>query len=165
VALETGLTQGDLLALRWSSVNLKEGWIRVSRSKTKVEAVIPISDLCREALSECLRRPVVGEKVFLTEIGQPFSVTAVNRYFAKAKTLAEITRRLRFHDLRHSFASLLASKGVSIQVIAKALGHSSPRMAERYARPSEESLKAITEALNSSKPGSASSVRNGKPSR
>lgn len=165
VALETGLAQGDLLTLRWSSIDLKEGWIRVPRAKTKVEAIIPISELCREALAECLSPRVVGERVFLTEAAQPFSVSVVNRYFVKAKTLAGITRRFRFHDLRHSFASLLASKGVSIQVIAKALGHSSTSMAERYARPSEESLKVISEALNSAKPGSAPRVRKRTPNR
>jgi integrase len=116
-------------------------------------------------LAECLRRRIVSDRVFLTDAGRPFSVAVVNRYFAKAKILADITRRFRFHDLRHSFGSLLASKGVSIQVIAKALGHSSTAMAERYARPSEESLKVITEALNSSKPGSSSSARKRKRSR
>jgi integrase len=89
--------------------------------------------------------------MFLTEDGQPYSVSTINRYFRKAKELAGITRRFRFHDLRHSFASLLASKGVSIQVIAKALGHSSSSMAERYARPNEEAMKSILSALDSTR--------------
>ena len=153
VALETGLTQSDLLSLRWNSVDAREGWIRVPRLKTRVEATIPISGACREALAECRGRPVVSEKVFLTEDGQPYSVSTINRYFRKAKELAGITRRFRFHDLRHSFASLLASKGVSIQVIAKALGHSSSSMAERYARPNEEAMKSILSALDSTRTG------------
>ncbi len=149
VALETGLTQSDLLSLKWSSVDLRGGWIRVARSKTKVEATITISDACREALMECRKRPAIGESVFLTAEGRSYSTATANRYFRKAKDLAGITRRFRFHDLRHSFASFLASRGVSVQIIAKALGHSSSSMAERYARPSEAALKSILSALNS----------------
>ncbi len=47
LALETGLTQSDLLALRWASVDVRDGWIRVPRLKTRVEATIPISEACR----------------------------------------------------------------------------------------------------------------------
>src|ERR1019366_602818 len=65
------------------------------------------------------------------------------------KALAGITRRLRLHDLRHTFASRLASRGVGLQIIAKALGHRSTRMTERYARPSREAaMRAIVEALD-----------------
>jgi integrase len=156
-ALETGLAQGDLLGLRWASLDLKAGWIRIPRAKTGVEATIPISTSCREALAACRKRPIVSEFVFLTEAGKPYSVSTVNRHFKKAKKIAGITRRFRFHDLRHSFASFLASKGVSIQVIAMALGHASPSMSERYARPSEESLRSVTDALDSARIPAATS--------
>lgn len=57
-------------------------------------------------------------------------------------------RRFRFQDLRHTFASRLASRGVSLQVIARALGHTTVQMSERYARPSQASLEAVRAALN-----------------
>jgi len=47
------------------------------------------------------------------------------------------------------FGSYLASQGVSLQVIARALGHASVTMSERYARPSQESLQEIKRALDS----------------
>lgn len=149
VALETGLRRGDLLGLRWSSVDFGAGWIRVTMQKTKKEAVIPISDACRGALLACQGRDVVGELVFVTGEGHPIPWATVRRYFELAKNLAKINRRFRFHDLRHTFGSTLASQGVSLQLIAKALGHASVRMSERYARPSEESLQAIKRALDS----------------
>jgi hypothetical protein len=55
-ALETGLRSADLLGLRWSSVDLSRGWIRVTVEKTRRDAVIPISEARREALLECRRR-------------------------------------------------------------------------------------------------------------
>jgi integrase len=45
---------------------------------------------------------------------------------------AGITRHVRFHDLRHTFATLLAMNGTSIQLIANQLGHSGTRMAEKH---------------------------------
>jgi integrase len=149
VALETGLRRSDLLGLRWRSVDFESGWIRIAMQKTKLEAVIPISDACREALLECRRGSLRAEKVFVDSEGQPLSWTTVRRHFLVAKRIAGIIRRFRFHDLRHTFGSTLASRGVSLQVIAKALGHASVRMSERYARPSMESLQAIKRALDS----------------
>lgn len=148
VALETGLRRSDLLSLRWSSVDFQGGWIRVTTHKTKEEVTIPISTACRQALLECRNRPVVSDRVFLEESGAPLSETRIRRHFAIAKEIADIARRFRFHDLRHTFASTLASRGVSLQVIAKALGHASVKMSERYARPNEEAMKSILAALD-----------------
>jgi integrase len=149
VALETGLRKGDLLALRWESVDLASGWIRLETRKTGQEVVLPISSACREALLECRSRPVASGRVFCDDLGKLLSETRVKRYFKIAKELAGITRRLRFHDLRHTFGSNLASRGVSLQVIAKAMGHSSTQMTERYARPSREALEEVRRALDS----------------
>jgi integrase len=169
VALETGLRKGDLLALRWSSVDLKNGWLRVAMGKTQEEALIPLSRLCRAALEECRTRVVGHEFVFVSE-GAPRRKAGVRalapqwrrvpevrvlRAFETAKKLAGITRRFRFHDLRHTFASTLASQGVSLQVIAKALGHTTTRMSERYARPSEEAIRKAADALDRANQSSA----------
>ena len=148
VALETGLRRGDLLALRWSSVDFAAGWVRVAAEKTKREAVIPMSQSCREALLICRRGRGLSDFVFVSEGGTPLSWSTLKRHFQLAKKIAGITRRFRFHDLRHTFGSTLASRGVSLQVIAKALGHASVRMSERYARPSEEALQEIKKALD-----------------
>ncbi len=149
VALETGLAKKDLLGLRWASVDLENGWVRATRGKTKVEAQVPISAACRAALKDCKERDVVSpELVFVTEEGRPYPASTLLRHFTIAKLLAGIRRRFRFHDLRHTFASRLASRGQSLQVIAKALGHTTARMAERYARPDEEAMRGIAAALD-----------------
>jgi integrase len=150
VALETGLRRGDLLALRWKSIDLKSGWIRVVMNKTRCEAVIPISKACKAALAVARKRAPFSPVVFVAEDEKsPFPVETLVRHFALAKKLAGIERRFRFHDCRHTFASRLASRGVSLQVIQKALGHTSARMSERYARPDEHALTAIRTALDS----------------
>lgn len=145
VALETGLRRGDLLGLKWSHV--KGDQIQLLMKKTRKFVEIPLSTACRQALEECRSKSILGENVFLTDTGQPYPVATIRRYFALAKTIAGIKRRFRFHDLRHTFGSTLASRGVSIQVIAKAMGHSSVRVTERYARPSEQAMRSIVDAL------------------
>lgn len=165
VALETGLRRSDLLGLTWSNVDLKEGRIRLTTKKTKASVVIPMTHDCREALEECRRRPVVAEHVFAGEDGRPVSWTTVRRYFALAKSLAGITRRLRFHDLRHSYASRLASAGVSLSKIAKKLGHSTVRLSERYARPSDDDdaeIIAALEAASNKTPSKLTGMESGR---
>jgi integrase len=64
--------------------------------------------------------------VFPNEAGQPLNYSnMVQRYFLKALREAKIPR-VRFHDLRHSYASLLLGQGENIKYIQNQLGHSSP---------------------------------------
>lgn len=148
VALETGLRQGDLLALHWMAVDPAAGMLRVTVAKTRRTAVIPLSASCRTALDELRLRPIVSGAVFADESGRPVGLGRVLRVFKTAKAMAGIRRRFRFHDLRHTFACRLASSGVPIQLIARALAHTSIRTCERYARPSEEALRVVRDALD-----------------
>lgn len=152
VALETGLSLSDLKALTWADV---EGEVlSLPRQKTGVESVIPISEACRAALDEVKARAVVGQRVFIGPHGKPVCTSQIKAHFETAKRLAGITRRLRFHDLRHTFASRLATAGVPLQVIARALGHASTRTTERYARPGGETVDLVRAALDT-KPSTA----------
>lgn len=147
-ALETGVRRGDILNLRWNAIDMREGWIRLTMEKTEFEAVIPISRACREALVECRRRST-GARVFVAERGRPIGETRVRRTFVLAKKLAGIERRLRFHDCRHTFASrLISAHGVSMRVVATALGHTTTEQTERYAKPSEFAMRQIKTALD-----------------
>jgi len=149
VAVETGLRAWtDLHGLKWPSVDFAAGFIRVVMQKTQHEAEIPMSAACREALRRCQTKAIGSIYVFVDDKGQRYSPTRIRRAFLLAKELAGITRRFRPHDLRHTFGCRLADRNISLQKIAKALGHTTTRMAERYARPSEESMREITRALD-----------------
>jgi integrase len=64
--------------------------------------------------------------VFPNEAGQPLNhCNVVNRYFAPALKDAKIDK-IRFHDLRHTYASLLIEQGENIKYIQSQLGHSNP---------------------------------------
>ena len=75
------------------------------------------------------------------------------RYFHISKTWQELAKRLkltiRFHDLRHTYASLLASSGlVDIYTLKTLLGHKDIKLTERYSHLSDERLRSSTEVLD-----------------
>jgi integrase len=148
-ALHLGLARADLLNLRWSNVNFATGLITVERQKTGVPCVIPMSQILRKALTLSRRRSVVSsDYCFTTPSGSRYSEMTFRRYHLQALKLAGITRRVRPHDLRHSFGSLLVSRNISLEKVARAMGHRSARTTKRYARVSAESMSPIGEALD-----------------
>lgn len=147
LALYTGLRRSDLRLLKWSSVDLDAGLIRLVMRKTKRPVLLPIVPKVRAALDTCRKRTVMSEYVLLTPEGRPYSESTIKRYFKTAKAIAGIKRRFRFHDQRHTFASTLASKGINSFTLRDLLGHTSTRTTERYARPSAEALDAVVRAL------------------
>jgi len=149
IAIETGLRRGDLLRLKWRAVDFENRWIHIVMHKTKLPVTIPMSVACHDALQICLSRSQNADDVFVDEAGDRISNIRVRRTFDRAKRLAGITRRFRFHDLRHTFGSRLASKNVAVQVISKVMGHTSITMTMRYARPSAEALRDVQRALDS----------------
>jgi site-specific recombinase XerD len=86
--------------------------------------------------------------VFVTENGVPYSVPTMHRHFKVAKRIAGITRRLRVHDLRHSFGCGLATAGLPLRFIGKVMGHTDSATTERYARPDAVVLERVREAMD-----------------
>jgi integrase len=148
IAVETGLRKSDLLSLEWAQVDLDGGFIRLLMKKTRKWAVVPISALCRNALDECRTRRVVSRYVFVNDDGARVADITLRRAFLRAKRIADITRRFRFHDLRHTAACTLASAGVSLQVIQRILGHTSSKMTERYVRVNDAAVAEARRALD-----------------
>jgi integrase len=149
VAAHTGLALSDLRTLRWTDIDLGRRVIVRERNKTGITATIPLNDAALAALQEVRNRPVVSsEFVFVTRATVPYSKTTVKRYFALANRLAKITKRFRFHDLRHAFLTRLASRGLGAFLIQKAAGHANVRTSQRYVHDlTPEALELMRHAL------------------
>jgi integrase len=149
LAAHTGLALSDLRTLRWTDIDLDRRVIVRERNKTGITATIPLNDAALAALQEVRSRPVVSsEFVFVTRARAPYSKTTVKRYFTLAKRLAKVTKRFRFHDLRHAFLTRLASKSLGAFLIQKAAGHASVRTSQRYVHDvTPEALELMREAL------------------
>ena len=88
-----------------------------------IEKITRVSDLKKWRLA-C--PPNKLDLIFPNEAGQPLNHSnVVSRYFEPALTKAEIGK-IRFHDLRHTYASLMIEQGENIKYIQSQLGHSSP---------------------------------------
>lgn len=153
VALHTGLRRGDVTNLRWSAVSFKEGFVRVTVEKTGREATVPMSATLRRVLGDRRARPVVSEYALVNPEGHRYSDSAIDNYHRIAKAMAGIMRRVRVHDLRHSFGSVMASHGASELMLKDFFGHGSTKMVQRYSRPSAAAMKVVAAALDRTEAG------------
>jgi integrase len=149
-ALHTGMRRGELVDLRWRHVTLAIGDIFVERSKSGKARHIPINS----ALQGLLHGLWGGGKGPDEPVFGARTVHFVSHQFKLACRRAGLVN-VRFHDLRHTFASQLAMAGVSIFHICKWLGHASVTTTEKfYAHLSPASGREYLECLNSLTNGS-----------
>jgi integrase len=162
VAAYAGLRLGELLALRWRDVDFAGHALTIGRamsagveSSTKSGHVrrVPLPDQAAGALDRLSKRKDFtgpGELVFVNVYGRPLDGSALRRRFKKARDAAKL-RTLRFHDLRHTYGSLLAAAGVDLVTIQSAMGHSALATTGRYlhAKPATEQAEVFTRAFES----------------
>jgi integrase len=157
MALNTGMRQGEILSLKWADVNLSQKVLFIRQAKSGKPRHVPINSTLAEMLK---RHPKRGAWVFADENGN-----MLDRHGAVRSSFDKLVRDLaltdfRFHDLRHTFASELAMKGVDLLTIAQLLGHSSTRMTERYAHLSPNHKRVAVEMLAAqNSPRSENTVR------
>jgi integrase len=165
VAAYAGLRLGELLALRWRDVDFAGRALTVGRalsagieSSTKSGRVrrVPLPDQAAAALDRLSRREdftAPSERVFCNALGRALDGSALRRRYQRAQAAARLTP-LRFHDLRHTYGSLLAADGIDLVTIQTVMGHSLLATTGRYlhARPAIEHAARFTRAFQPSLP-------------
>jgi integrase len=175
VAAYSGLRLGELLALRWRDVDWTGSALTISRSlssgvegttKTGHVRRVPMADQAAAALDRLSQRQDFvspDDYVFCNALGRPLDGSALRRRYKRARDAAGL-RPLRWHDLRHTFGSLLVAGGVDLVSIKDAMGHSQLTTTSRYlhARPATERAAAFTAAFGgSANTGSYPRLRDG----
>ncbi|MGA2363416.1 MAG: tyrosine-type recombinase/integrase [Candidatus Aminicenantales bacterium] len=145
VALNTGMRLGEILGLRWNQVDLKSRTIRVERTKSGKIRFIEINSPLLHELSHLKGTDGRSPYVFPNPATGK-SLTTVKTAFKAACRRAEI-HGLRFHDLRHTFATRLNMLGVDPITIKELLGHSSLKLTERYTHSNQEQKRTAVERL------------------
>ena len=166
-AARTGMRLGELLALEWDAVDFNGRFIEVRQAISRHRLTTPKSKKIRrvdmskqlsEALSihknnmrkETLRKGrSVIRWVFTQPNGRPLTATTIaNRIFHRCLERAGL-RRVRFHDLRHSYASILIQQGESLAYVKEQLGHHSIQMTvDLYAHLAPEGNKGAVDRLD-----------------
>ena len=147
LALSTGARQGELLALRWSDVDLKRKVIRLEDTKNNERRALPLSGLAFDLVSELSKvRRIDSDLVFPSKRDgrKPFDFRTV---WLNALTDAKV-EDFRFHDLRHTAASYLAMNGATLAEIAEVLGHKTLAMVKRYAHLTEQHTSKVVARMN-----------------
>ncbi|MEK3977872.1 site-specific integrase [Psychrobacillus sp. FSL K6-2836] len=159
LAIYTGLRRGEILGLKWSDIDLvnkmirvqrslayipKKGYILTSTKTRKSNRIVPISDMVvnelvkyrkqQEIWKEQLSEQYLDEDlVICTETGSKQDPRNVLRALKRLITTSNVTH-IRFHDFRHTHASILISKGVDVVKVSKRLGHANAKITlETYA--------------------------------
>jgi integrase len=142
--LLTGARRGEALNARWQQFDLETGvWTKPSaHTKQNREHRVPLSAPALQLLVE-MRVNSQSEWVFPSPAGTG-SLGDIKKSWASLCRAAEISG-VRLHDLRHTYASVLASAGASLPVIGALLGHTQPNTTARYAHLFDDPLRAATE--------------------
>lgn len=146
VALNTGMRRAEVLGLTWDQIDFRARRIRVEKTKSGKVRFIPINDdLFKQILKQ---KNENGQSAFI------FFNPATKKPFLDMKTQFKRACRisgiegLRFHDLRHTFATRLVANGVDIETIKELLGHHSIVITQRYTHSSDERKRKAVEILN-----------------
>jgi integrase len=144
--LLTGARRGEVLSATWDQFDIGTGvWTKpAATTKQRKLHRIPLSAPAMQLLAE-MKEAAEGAALFPGRGGNE-AQTDLKRFWASICATAAV-KGVRLHDLRHSYASYLASAGLSLPVIGALLGHSSPVTTSRYAHLLDDPLRAATERV------------------
>ena len=146
VAVRTGMRPGEILALRWSDVDLEAGTVQINRALSEGEFSTPKTPRSRRRISlspatvatlkahrkgqleECMAKAGLWEDhglVFPSSVGTPKSQRNLNREFKNAAKRAGLPDHFKLYDLRHTCATLLLARNVHPKYVQELLGHAS----------------------------------------
>jgi integrase len=144
--LLTGARRGEVLKARWEQIDfVQEAWIKPSaHTKQRRLHRVPLSKSAMNILGRA-RRLSNGDYIFPGRSGE--ALTEIKKTFSAVCREAGI-EGLRIHDLRHSYASALVSRGTSLPIIGGLLGHTQVSTTARYSHLADDAMRQATNLLN-----------------
>ncbi|MDR7297418.1 integrase [Pelomonas aquatica] len=155
--LSTGARMSEALGAKWAQVDFeRKMWvIPAAKAKSKKSRDVPLNDSALMVLRRQKTRDAHTHVFVNAQTGKPY--TTMTKVWARLRKQADLPK-LRIHDLRHTFASLLVSNGQTLYKVQTILGHSDPKVTMRYAKYQPEDLLAAANAASLLKPQSLHAV-------
>ncbi len=146
--LLTGARRGEVQGARWDQLDLATGvWTKPgATTKQKTEHRVPLSAPAMQLLVELRNKADDDADWVFPSHGKTGHRVELARHWARICKAAKI-KNARLHDLRHSFASMLVSSGLSLPIIGSLLGHTQAQTTARYAHLADDPLRAATERV------------------
>ena len=148
VGFYTGLRLGELINMEWNWIDFFQNQITVKcsnnfQTKSKKERNVPMSEKVKAILINRFNIAVhqPGEVVFYRIEGRKLHKETISKQFKRAVRKSNLNENIHFHSLRHSFASLLAQKGVSLYIIKELLGHEDLATTQIYSHLQQQNLR------------------------
>ncbi|MCF8432717.1 MAG: site-specific integrase, partial [Melioribacteraceae bacterium] len=128
IAFYTGMRLGEIVNMRRNWINFEENTITIISdygfsSKSKKERKIPIHNNILEILVSNTNNIQMKDFVFRKGLKNGYKKDNVSKKFKKIVRSCGLNDKIHFHSLRHSFASILVQKGISLYVVKELLGH------------------------------------------
>ena len=159
--LATGLRRGELLGLKWEDIDLEHGDLRVRRQIARINGqvveaplktknayrTLPLAEDTISILKEQKKKVGSSPWVFPSATGGPISPDSVLHMLHRVLKRAGLPE-VRFHDLRHTFATLALQNGVDIKTVSGMLGHFSAGFTlDTYAHVTTSAQKAAANTM------------------
>jgi integrase len=139
----TGSRRNEVLSATWDQFDLTTGTWTKPHTATKQAKLhrVPLSPQAVALLAD-MRKAATGRFLFPGQSAER-PLVEIKRFWASACRQAGI-EGARLHDLRHTYASVLASSGLSLPIIGALLGHSQAATTQRYAHLMDDPLRQAT---------------------
>jgi integrase len=135
------MRRGEILNLKWSDIKNGSLTVRGEEAKNSQTRVIPLNEEARKVL-----RDWKSDNVWIFPGSEESPLTTIKRSWAKVRKDAKLPT-LRFHDLRHTFATRLLQRGADIKTVSVLLGHRDIAVTARYLHATDESKRNAVDLL------------------
>jgi integrase len=132
LAFRHGLRASELCSLRWEQVDLVHARLHVSRLKSGIPSVHPITGTELRALRRLQREQAPGRYLFMSERGAPMSAVGFRRMITRLGEAAKMPFPIHPHMLRHACGFKLANDGHDTRALQHYLGHKNIQHTVRY---------------------------------
>lgn len=154
VAFYTGLRLGELINMKWNWIDFFQNHITIKCSddfitKSKKERIVPMNEKVKSILIKRLNLSShqSNDNIFYRIVGRKLHQETISKQFKESVRKSNLNDKIHFHSLRHSFASVLVQKGVSLFIIKELLGHEDLATTQIYSHLQQQNLKDAVNLL------------------